>query len=291
MASTTRHIEAVVVNHNTSKYTELALRSLYAHHSPELDVAVTVMDNESEDTDALQDYCRTQSIPFIQSGLPARSSVNTHGEVLRSFILSHPDTDYYLLMDADICFVRDNTIESLREDLAGNPGMFAVQARMSIDGANEIQDGGFHIGAGTNLYLKVYTSNKEITDEEFRQLESTAHSRVRSPHGIYRPRCHPACTLIRNTDAFRLVAEHIGLSSGWVDGKNAWGGTGFYDTFGLTCQAMKTHRQDYMLASSAMVVHFFGVSYETGDLGSKHKTCEERLSALRSMEPQATATE
>lgn len=40
-------LRAVVVNHNTSAYTELLLRSLFSKHSDGLDISITVYDNIS----------------------------------------------------------------------------------------------------------------------------------------------------------------------------------------------------------------------------------------------------
>ena len=40
-------IEGVTVNHNTSRYAELMLRSLYATHAPDLPLSVTLYDNAS----------------------------------------------------------------------------------------------------------------------------------------------------------------------------------------------------------------------------------------------------
>ena len=45
----THYIEAVTVNHNTSRYMELMLRSLFARHPSNLNLSVTVFDNASQD--------------------------------------------------------------------------------------------------------------------------------------------------------------------------------------------------------------------------------------------------
>ena len=42
-------IEAVCVNHNTSPYAELMLRSFFATHAPGVDLALTILDNDSDD--------------------------------------------------------------------------------------------------------------------------------------------------------------------------------------------------------------------------------------------------
>jgi hypothetical protein len=62
---TTPLIHAVTVNHNTSPYTELLLRSLYARHSAALDLAITVMDNNStDDMTSLCAFLAEKQIPL-----------------------------------------------------------------------------------------------------------------------------------------------------------------------------------------------------------------------------------
>ena len=89
-------IKAVTVNHNTSAYTELMLRSLFAHHSG-LDLSLTIYDNASEDDLApLKAYARRQGVPVVPSGFTTRTANNSHGEILRRFVLEHPDCTHYL---------------------------------------------------------------------------------------------------------------------------------------------------------------------------------------------------
>src|SRR5512145_1844933 len=104
-------IEAVSVNHNTSCYMELMLRSLYAHHPAGSDLSLTVLDNAStDDTAELLAYAESQRIPFLQSGFSTETKNNSHGEVLSKFVLDHPDCTHYLFLDPDICFLEDNSI-------------------------------------------------------------------------------------------------------------------------------------------------------------------------------------
>jgi hypothetical protein len=265
-------IEGVVVNHNTSLFTELAVRSLLATHPADLDLGVTVLDNASDDdTSALRAYLDASGIPFLPSGFGLKSRDNTHGEVLRAFILSHPDTDYYLLLDADICFVQPNTLLTMQRELDADAGIFAVQARMSWDGVTEMPGSGWHIGEGSSMYVRFSLAGEPISDERLREAGESI--------GKLQPRCHPGCALVRNTPVFRRVVEHIGLSTAWLFG-DVQLQHGFYDTFALACHVMKTHEQRYIL-SSAVALHYFCVSYDPLGMDHKRRDCCERLDALR----------
>lgn len=266
-------IETVVVNHNTSPFTELAIRSLQATHPASLDLAITVFDNDSrDDTTALRAYTAAHDIPFLQSGFRLHTANNTHGEILRAFILTHPDPDYYLLLDADICFVQENTLLTMQRELDADD-IFAVQARMSWDGENEVPGAGWHINEGSPMFSRFALAGEPIKDEALPDsaIEFT---------GVLPPRCHPGCALVRNTPVFRRVVEHIGLSTAWVFGESQ-PIHGFYDTFALACHVMKTHEQRYIL-SQTMVQHFFCVSYDPAGMDWKRKVCAEKLALLRS---------
>ena len=70
-------IEAATVNHNTSSYVELMLRSLFAGHSPDLAMSVTVFDNVSEDdASGLRAYAEKMGVPIVQSGLTTETENN-----------------------------------------------------------------------------------------------------------------------------------------------------------------------------------------------------------------------
>lgn len=257
-------IEAVVVNHNTSSFTELCLRSLFATH-PVLDIAVTVLDNDSlDDTSALRAYTAKRGIPFLPSGFTTETVNNTHGEVLRAFILNHPNPEYYLLLDTDICFLQPDTLLTMQRELDANPGLFAMQPRMTINGIDELPGSGWQINIGSPIDLQA----------------SIAGQPVKTYHGLLQPRCHPGCALIKNSPAFRRVVEHIGLSTAWLFGE-ALPMRGFYDTFALLCLVMKTHELDYAL-SSALVQHLFSVSYNDEAIDWKQRVVNEKLALLRS---------
>lgn len=266
-------IQVVVVNHNTSLFTELAVRSLLATHSPDLNLTVTVMDNAStDDTATLRAFTEAKGIPFIQSGFGINAATNTHGEVLRAFILSHPDSPYYLLLDADIVFLQQDTLLTMQRELDADDGIFAVQARMSWDGVQEMPGAGWHLEAGKAMFMRAALGGQPISDEDLIQQATTYKNTLL-------PRCHPGCTLVKNTPTFRRVVEHIGLSTAWLHGETQ-PTAGFYDTFGLLSHVMKTHEKRYVL-SSAMVLHYFCVSYDPTGMDWKQRACLERLQKLR----------
>ena len=123
-------VKAIVVNHNTSKYTELMLRSLACAHrrSP----AVTILDNKStDDTVALDAYARENGIELMQSGFDT-TQLHSHGELLTKFILDNPEAPFLLFIDSDACFVEENTIDEMLAKLAGTPSLFAVQVQPSL---------------------------------------------------------------------------------------------------------------------------------------------------------------
>ena len=60
------HIAAVSVNHNTSAYMELMLRSLFACHPAGLSLSLTIFDNDStDDMRELREYAANMDVPII----------------------------------------------------------------------------------------------------------------------------------------------------------------------------------------------------------------------------------
>jgi len=228
------YIEAVSVNHNTSRYMELMLRSLFAQHSVGLSLAVRVFDNASTDgTDELVRYADSVGVPVIESGWPLDTHGNSHGDVLRRFVLDRPDCSHYLFLDADVVFIQPNTIPTMLGELECTPDAFAIGPRMSWDGMSEIP-------------AEARQSNPDICDA----------------------RLHPRCALVRNTPVFRSVVQIIGCSCAtyhWADRDE------FLDTFKLMTQVMLTHGLRH-IHSSALVRHFFCTSYDWDDEATrKHK--------------------
>ncbi len=219
-------IKAVSVNHNTSAYLELMVRSFFARHPQDsgLNIVMSIFDNGSTDNiKELETYIGSQGIPIIQSGFTTETEHNTHGEILRRFVLDNPDPSHYLFLDCDICFLENNTLNSMLTELTRKPDAFGVGVRMSWDGIEEIPE-------------KIWKENPDI----------------------YKARLHPCCALVRNTPLFRYVVEEIGLSCVnylWARGEE------YLDTFKLMTSVMKTHGLKHII-SSKMVMHFFSVSYD-----------------------------
>jgi hypothetical protein len=241
-------IEAVSVNHNTSPYMELMLRSLFARHAPGLDLRLTVFDNASDDDGGgLRAYAARRGVPIVPSGFTTQSRNNSHGEILRRFVLDRPDCTHYLFLDADVCFVQDDTLPTMLRELAAAGDAFGIGPRLSWDGLAE-------------LPAAVSRDNPDI----------------------YAARLHPCCALVKNTDLFRRVVGEIGLSCVrylWAERDQ------YLDTFKLMTRVMATHGLRHRL-SSAMVIHFFCVSYDQ-DPAPARARAERRdalLASLRSAE-------
>jgi hypothetical protein len=217
-------IQAVCVNHNTSRYAELMLRSYFATHDRNLPVHFTLYDNASTDgTDDLTQYLNANSILFIQSGFSTTTKNNSHGEILRRFVLEHAQCSHFLFLDADVCFTQQNTLTTMLGELEADKNAFGIGPRMSWDGKTEIP----------------------------------AEARAENPD-IMNARLHPCCALVKNSPLFRKVANNIGLhavQSLWAERNE------YLDTFKLMTRVMGTHDQHHRI-SSAMIIHFFAVSYE-----------------------------
>ena len=255
-------VNMVIVNHDTSTFTELALRSFHATHSDPSACRITVMDNNSGDgSQNLQAYAAAHGVNFCQSGLDTVDRVaNSHGEVLRQYILADPACDYYLIADADICFLADNTLDRLLGEIERYPDAWAIQTRYGVD----------PVAALPERPVKKHDLIAEMQRKRPYYLHSYQHDggtadpkKIKGPlrtvPGTAKARCHPFCTLVRNTPAFRRTAELIGLSSALVLENNPER-AGIYDTMGLLGAVMHTHGQTY-LSSSLAVLHFGGVSH------------------------------
>lgn len=223
-----RRIAAVTVNHNTSGYTELLLRSLFATHSPagELGLSLTVLDNESEDdTSRLRAYAAEVGVPVLPSGFTTHTKHNSHGHILRDFVLGHPEATHCLFLDTDAVFFQPNAIGTMADELDAAPNdVFAIGARIA----------------------STYEPDK---DKVVEPGDITVH---------YENRVHPFCALFRNTPLFRRAAEQIGFSEviyRWADREE------FIDTAMLFTTAMRVFGYRHVL-SSAKVAHFFAVSYD-----------------------------
>jgi hypothetical protein len=225
------------------------LRSLFARHGLALPLTVTVYDNASEDdTAGLRAYAARRRVPILPSGFTVHSRNNSHGEILRRFVLERPACSHYLFLDADICFVQDETLTVMLRELAGAEGAFGIGARQSWDGLTEIP-------------VAVRVANPDICDA----------------------RLHPCCALVVNSPTLRRVVEEIGLSCArylWAERDE------YLDTFALLTRVMRTHGQRHVL-SSRLVRHFFCASYEPDAALAERKARwrDAALAELRAAEP------
>ena len=267
-------IEACIVNHNTSPFAELALRSLAATHMSSPTPArlrITVIDNHSEDGGvfALKAAAAEIGAVFYNSGWPTSSSwVNSHGDVLRAFVLDHPDADYYLFVDSNVVFDTPGCVWAMLDEAVTQPDVWAIQARFR---STEQYDGG---GSSLDMWAgqeqQVWVGMREST----------------GPHdypiaGTRKGRCHPACALVVNSEDFRRVAEIVGFSGAIIVSQDPLL-AGFHDTLGLASQVMSVLRLRYILSEIA-VIHFFYVSYERDPAmaGAKLEECMRHLDPLR----------
>ncbi|CAI7974802.1 conserved hypothetical protein [Frankia sp. Hr75.2] len=264
-------VEACIVNHNSSEFTELALRTLIATHSSRIkggELRITVVDNHSTD-EGLADLrvaVRDLAVAWELSPWPAaESAVNSHGDVLRAFALAHGDASHLWFLDCDVTFTQPDCLGVMLADLAAEPDLWAVQARFQWLEQHQGPGASLDIWAGRRHEL----------------WASVGLPPARSFPGVHKRRCHPACTLIANTPVFRRVADIIGLSAGLVlsaDDRFA----GFADTLGPASLALETHGLRYAL-SEAVVGHYHGVTYHdsANPIDAKRTECRQRLTVLR----------
>ena len=264
-------IEACIVNHNTSEFAELAVRTLAATHAESLNsgrLGVTMVDNHSNDhgLPALKAACHELNIDFFQSAWPAaKSPVNTHGDVLRDFVTAHETATHFLFVDTDVYFLTHDTVGTMLTELTNQPEVWAVQARFAW--AEE------HRGRGASLTIEAGPPQ---------QLRACIDGASAGPFtGRYKPRCHPALALVTNTTVFRKVTDIIGLSAAVIIAADP-STAGFADTFSLTSLVMQTHNLRHAL-SEVTVGHYYGVSYNDPDqpVDDKIADCRRRLAQLR----------
>jgi hypothetical protein len=263
-------VRAIIVNHNTSLFAELALRSLmWTHTDSNIELVTSVIDNHSTDAwlDRLKDACAVYGAEFALSRWPvAEKTLNTHGDVLRDFVLSHDDADRFLFVDSDIDFEEAGTVSTLAADLEADDELWAVQARFRFSETRDGPGGSLDIWAERAVVLKV--------GHAIDQWEN-----VSSLEGTIQRRCHPGATLCANTPLFRRVADVIGFSTAVrLSADSAHGG--FFDTFGLASAAMAAAGKRYAL-SRATVHHFFMASYDDQHTKARRIECERRLARFQ----------
>jgi hypothetical protein len=195
-------------------------------------------------------YSNNQNIPIIQTGFTTETKNNSHGEILSRLVFEKPDCSHYLFLDSDVCFIEENTTNTMLNELENTPDAFGIGPRMSWDGLGEIPV----------IYRK---ENPDICDA----------------------RLHPCCALVKNTSIFRSAVEELGLSCVkylWANEEE------YFDTLKLMTRVMRTHGLRH-IKSAKMVLHFFCVSYiwEPSEhcREGKDSRRDELLAELRALDP------
>ena len=227
-----------MVNHNTSTFAKLAIRSLFTNN-PDYALDLVVYDNDSNDVGLadLQALTRRLGVPFTASGFPIETANNSHGEILGRFVLDPAirEADYLLFLDSDICFTRPGVLAQLLAALEADPTAFGAGPVLTWDGETDITP-----------------------------RDST----------LYTSRLHPCCALVRNTDLLREVVTHIGLTPGNVIWADHTDHTDYADTFAMATRVMRTHGLHHVLVD-VPIAHAFEISY-IGDAEALRSDKEQR---------------
>ena len=260
-------IYGVTVNHNTSHFVELMLRSLYyTNDLDSINFQMFVLDNNSNDEylDQLKAYLADQHIPLVQTGFDNSLAPEKHGAEFDNYVNEYSDCTHYLFLDSDIWFVDENTIPAMSAELLeSSPTIFANQARIYGYYAYRVIEGREgHPGAG------------DVDDFPTWQVDC---SDTRYTARLMR-RCSPVCSLIANVPAFRKVVKIIGLgrAMGFEADTAKW-----YDTFSLMTHVMATHDLGFIV-SSKRINHFTMTGYQSEARGLKDSNCLTMLNELRS---------
>ena len=240
-------ITAIAVNHNTSAYMELMLRSYDRMHTPDIVTQWALYDNaSSDDTTALMAYAQARGTPIIPSGYRIDTAFNSHGHVLRQGVQAHPSSDYYLLLDADVVFTQPDTIPRLVALLNVHADAWAVGVCPSWDGVQEIP-------------RDARDENPDICDA----------------------RLHPCCAVLRNTPLLQQLVAQIGFHTyvqHWPEHDE------YLDTCKMLTRVMQTHRMHHVVSTDIVVKHFFCTSYVWDPpelVAQKQAECAQRLALLR----------
>lgn len=259
-------VYGVTVNHNTSHFVELMVRTLLLKNSPpSIDFTLTVLDNSSNDEHlpALRSYLIDHGITLEQTGFDTAIAVEKHGAALESFVMQHPDCTHYLFLDADMWFIESNTISTMLSELdEADPSVFANQARIAGYYAGRIIEG--HNGLpGAGDAERYPTWQTLIGGQQY--ITSTTK------------RCSPVCSLFKNTPVFRSTVAALGLTPTI---RLHVGTAVYYDTFGLMTHTMLANQQRFIVSSHA-VNHFTETTYQPERRAPKDRDCLFMLEELR----------
>ncbi len=259
-------IRGVTVNHNTSHFVELMLRTLFLTTDlADVPLTMTVLDNQSNDQyyDQLVAYLADQQVALHQTGFDTTIAGEKHGVAFANFIRDTADCTHYLFLDADMWFIEPQTIATMLDELLHAPATtFANQARIAGYYAGLIIEGRDGI-PGTGAFDGQPPASMTFFDRVYAQVVVS--------------RCSPVCCLVANTPVFRQVVETVGLSQAYRFGV---GEVFFYDTFSLMTHVMATHGQQFMV-SSKTINHFTQTTYRPAERAPKDHDCLLLLEELR----------
>lgn len=205
----------------------------------------TVADNHSTDegVDGLRAAAADLDASFELARWPASTATtNTHGDVLRDFVLARPQADYFLFLDADIVFLADGTVATMPTNSEHRPT------------CGPYRPGTCHPSDAL----------RRAASTSARAMPKCSTPASRNSVALHCPRertgrVHPGCALIANSDPLRLATERLGFGT-FVRLAQDNSLAGFYDTMAVVSAVMTTHRLRYEL-SAVSVVHYFNVSY------------------------------
>jgi hypothetical protein len=256
----------VTVNHNTSAFVELLLRTLFLTNDlTGVSFSMTVLDNQSDDPqrDDLCAFLHERGVAFVQTGFDTGIAAAKHGEALAGFVHRHPDCTHFLFLDADMWFVEPETVPTMLAELAAAPATtFGVQARIRGYYAGRVIEGRDGIAGASDA---VEQPPQLVT------IDGRAYAET------VMPRCSPVCSLVANTPLFRTVVDAVGLAPARRLGVDT---IAFYDTFGLMTAVLRTHHQDFIV-SRRTVNHFTQTAYVPEHRGGKDRDCLTLLGDLR----------
>ena len=263
-------IEAVTVNHGTSAFVELMLRTLYRHNDTDaFGFRVTVLDNNSKDEHAgeLKSFLEERGIPLARTGFNDGIRPETHGEALSRFVLENPQCTHYMFLDSDMWFTEEGTIATMLAELDDAPDVFAVQARVFGFYAGRViegEDGRVGASDAEGLTLQM-------------RFESRSCFESRSYDTSIAFRCSPACCMVENHPVFRQVVEAFGLGRAFLPGVHQ---AKFYDTFGLMTHAMSAYGLRHVI-SAKTVNHFTETANRPEFRGARDRDCLRLLREMR----------
>jgi hypothetical protein len=232
------------------------------------------LDNHSTDEglDDLRAATTKLAVIFEQTRWPiASASTNTHGDVLRDFVISRRDADYYLFVDSDIVFEEAGSVWTMLRELSTETRLWAVQARFR--NLEEERGPGSSLDISAGRGQRVWWRFEPVPPGRHKMKEELIL-------GEDQARCHTACTLIANSVPFQSMCKLVGLSCLIMmteDPERA----GLYDTLAMASLIMMTHGLTYAL-SETQVLHYFGMSYrDDPEVAEAMKDCRDRLEVLR----------